>query len=408
MTEPVVQVRNVSKRYQRGAIGAKSLQDEWAAWWHHVWHPERKIINRQFWALEDVSFSIMPGEVLGVIGRNGAGKSTLLKILSQITEPTEGEIILRGRIGNLLEVGAGFDPQLDGYENIFLNGTMLGMTRNEIAKKLDHIVAFADIGDFLDTPVKRYSSGMYVRLAFAVAAHLEPDILIVDEVLAVGDTQFQHKCLGKMHDVADSGRTVIFVSHNMASIRNLCTSTIYLNDGHVKALGRPDEVIAGYMATLSNGSDTGCVAVNGVTVGLVLCNDKNGVACAHAFMGEDYRFVLRVDASVVVARATPVVEIRDAEGALVSSLGSAEEGLDPFTISGAVDVTFLLPALPLFPGTYFASLYLHQWGEPKPFLVAEQILKFEVVPAMMNNAACAYEGNQGMVRLARGVALQHR
>jgi lipopolysaccharide transport system ATP-binding protein len=192
----------------------------------------------EFWALKDVSFEVKKGEVLGIIGRNGAGKSTLLKILSQITEPTEGRIVLRGRVGSLLEVGTGFHPELTGRENIFLNGAILGMTQREIRKKFDEIIAFAEVEKFLDTPVKRYSSGMYVRLAFAVAAHLEPEILVIDEVLAVGDIEFQKKCLGKMSEVARGGRTVLFVSHNHAAIRNLCSHGLVLKAG--RALPKED------------------------------------------------------------------------------------------------------------------------------------------------------------------------
>ena len=202
-----------------------------------------------FWALKDVSFEIKAGDVVGIIGRNGAGKSTLLKILSRITEPTEGRITLNGRVASLLEVGTGFHPELTGRENIYLNGTILGMMRREITKKFDEIVAFAEVEKFLDTPVKRYSSGMYVRLAFAVAAHLEPEILIVDEVLAVGDAQFQKKCLGKMQDVSrQEGRTVLFVSHNMSAITSLCNRVILLNKGTVQFNGSPQEGIDLYMA----------------------------------------------------------------------------------------------------------------------------------------------------------------
>jgi lipopolysaccharide transport system ATP-binding protein len=205
--------------------------------------------SREFWALRDVSFEIRRGEVVGIIGRNGAGKSTLLKILSRITEPTEGRAELRGRIGTLLEVGTGFHPELTGRENIYLNGTILGMKRAEIARTFDEIVAFAEVEQFIDTPVKHYSSGMYLRLAFAVAAHLDPEILIVDEVLAVGDAQFQKKCLGKMEDVARQGRTVLFVSHNMAAIRALCTDAILLRGGRVELAGPSDPVIAHYLAS---------------------------------------------------------------------------------------------------------------------------------------------------------------
>src|SRR5690349_15842511 len=184
--------------------------------------------TEEFWALKDVSFEVKRGEVLGIIGRNGAGKTTLLKILSRITEPSEGRVTIKGRVASLLEVGTGFHPELTGRENIYLNGAILGMTRAEIRKKFDEIVAFAEVEKFLDTPVKRYSSGMYVRLAFAVAAHLEPEILVVDEVLAVGDAEFQRKCIGKMSEVADHGRTVLFVSHNLAAVELLCPRSIYL------------------------------------------------------------------------------------------------------------------------------------------------------------------------------------
>ncbi len=208
---------------------------------HHV--PPKE----EFWALRDISFDVEPGEVVGIIGRNGAGKSTLLKILSRITIPTEGLVELHGRIGSLLEVGTGFHPEMTGRENIFLNGSILGMKRTEIDHKFDEIVKFADIDKFIDTPVKRYSSGMYVRLAFAVAAHLDPEILLVDEVLAVGDIPFQKKCLGKMREVSQGGRTVFFVSHNMEAIKQLCTRAVLLHEGNLVMDGFPDEVIGNYL-----------------------------------------------------------------------------------------------------------------------------------------------------------------
>ncbi len=211
--------------------------------------------KEEFWALKDVSFEVKRGEVVGIIGRNGAGKSTLLKILSRITEPTEGRVTLRGRVASLLEVGTGFHPELTGRENIFLNGAILGMSKAEIRKKFDEIVAFAEVERFLDTPVKRYSSGMYVRLAFAVAAHLEPEILVVDEVLAVGDAEFQKKCLGKMKDVATGGRTVLFVSHNMGAIKNLCRKALFLRQGRVVAYTDVDEAVQMYLARGSGETD---------------------------------------------------------------------------------------------------------------------------------------------------------
>lgn len=211
----------------------------------------RPLSSQDFWALRDVSFEVKRGEVLGIIGRNGAGKSTLLKILSRITEPTAGRVRIRGRVASLLEVGTGFHPELTGRENIFLNGAILGMTRREIRRKFDEIVAFAEVEKFIDTPVKHYSSGMYVRLAFAVAAHLEPEILLVDEVLAVGDAAFQKKCLGKMSDVAKEGRTVLFVSHNMTAITTLCVRTVLLAEGRIAVDGISTHVVSGYLSMVS-------------------------------------------------------------------------------------------------------------------------------------------------------------
>ncbi len=268
MTRPIIEVRNVAKRYQLGAIGMTSLRDEAERFWERLRHGRATTGNgnggaraNEFWALRDVSFDVQQGDVVGIIGRNGAGKSTLLKILSRITQPTKGEVTLRGRIASLLEVGTGFHPELSGRENIFLNGAILGMTKAEIRKNLDAIVSFAEMDEFIDTPVKRYSSGMYVRLAFAVAAHLEPEILIVDEVLAVGDAAFQTKCLGKMESVAQAGRTVLFVSHNMGAIRKLCGQGIWLHQGRVRNAGRAHEIIPAYEEALTGVfSESSCVA----------------------------------------------------------------------------------------------------------------------------------------------------
>jgi lipopolysaccharide transport system ATP-binding protein len=257
MSKPIIEVRNLSKRYRLGAIGATSLREEASRYWDRlrgIPHPD----VREFWALRDVSFDVHRGEVVGVIGRNGAGKSTLLKILSRITEPTGGQAILRGRVASLLEVGTGFHPELTGRENVFLNGAILGMTRVEVRRKFDEIVAFAEVDQFIDTPVKRYSSGMYVRLAFAVAAHLEPEILIVDEVLAVGDAAFQKKCLGKMQSVAtDEGRTIFFVSHNMAAVQHLCTKGILLRQGRVVQSGPVESTVAAFLTEVPHQEQAG-------------------------------------------------------------------------------------------------------------------------------------------------------
>ena len=253
MSQPIITVSGVSKHYRLGEIGMTSLRDDlqrFAAWTKSI--GTRRSTNDQsdkkdFWALKDVSFEVNPGEVIGIIGRNGAGKSTLLKILSRITEPTTGEIRLRGRVGSLLEVGTGFHPELSGRDNIFLNGAILGMTKSEIASKFHEIVAFAELEKFIDTPVKRYSSGMYVRLAFAIAAHLEPEILIVDEVLAVGDAQFQKKCIGRMQEISQGhGRTVLFVSHQMTTIRRLCQRCVVLDAGRVAGVYNAHDAVEVY------------------------------------------------------------------------------------------------------------------------------------------------------------------
>lgn len=244
MEEPIIKIEGLGKRYKLGASEPYlSLRDQLAG----TFTKKKRQSKEEFWALKDINLEINRGDTIGIIGRNGAGKSTLLKILSQITPPTEGKITIDGRIASLLEVGTGFHPELTGRENIYLNGAILGMTRNEIKRKFDEIVAFSEIEKFLDTPVKRYSSGMYVRLAFAVAAHLEPEILIVDEVLAVGDAQFQKKCLGKMKSVSGEGRTVIFVSHNMAAISDLCNRCILLEKGKIVEQGNTPKVINLYM-----------------------------------------------------------------------------------------------------------------------------------------------------------------
>lgn len=248
--EPIIEIKHLSKQYSIGMDKTyKTLSESFVS---AVRHPLKALkdcsrSNNTFWALKDVNFEVEKGEVIGIIGKNGAGKSTLLKILSRITYPTEGEVRVHGRIGSLLEVGTGFHPELSGRENIYFNGAILGMKKKEIDEKFDEIVKFSGVEKFLDTPVKRYSSGMQVRLAFSVAANLDPEILVVDEVLAVGDASFQKKCLGKMEDVSKGGRTILFVSHNMKAIRNLCTKVIWLRDGQVVDSGETNEIIDRYL-----------------------------------------------------------------------------------------------------------------------------------------------------------------
>ena len=262
MSDVVIKVEGVGKQYHLGQVGTGTISHDLNRWWYRVRGKEDPYLKigetndrstkgstDLVWALKDINFEVKRGEVIGIIGKNGAGKSTLLKILSRVTTPTVGEIKVKGRIASLLEVGTGFHPELTGRENIFLNGAILGMTKQEIRSKFDEIVDFSGVERYIDTPVKRYSSGMYVRLAFAVAAHLEPEILIVDEVLAVGDAEFQKKCLGKMKDVSGQGRTVLFVSHNMPSIRALCSTSIVMKNGSIIAIGETNAMIGAYLAS---------------------------------------------------------------------------------------------------------------------------------------------------------------
>lgn len=259
--EVVIKAENISKQYRLGQVGTGTLSHDLKRWWAMARGKEdpylkigmendrtKKATSEYAWALHEVNFEIQQGDTLGIIGKNGAGKSTLLKLLSRVTSPSTGQIKVKGRIASLLEVGTGFHPELTGRENIYMNGAILGMTKREITSKFDEIVDFAGVELYIDTPVKRYSSGMYVRLAFGVAAHLEPEILIVDEVLAVGDAEFQKKCLGKMGDVASHGRTIIFVSHNMQAVQSLCKSTMYMKAGKVVELGATDKVINNYLS----------------------------------------------------------------------------------------------------------------------------------------------------------------
>ena len=256
----VIKVENLSKQYRLGLVGASTFKEDTFRWWSKLIGKEDPYLNlgvendrtihdeaKFVWSLKNINFDINQGDVVGIIGRNGAGKSTLLKVLSKVTSPTTGSVKVKGRIASLLEVGTGFHPELTGKENIYLNGAILGMRKHEITRKLDEIIAFAGVEKYIDTPVKRYSSGMYVRLAFAVAAHLESEILIIDEVLAVGDAEFQKKCLGKIGDISKSnGRTILFVSHNITAVRTICDRGIYLENGNLKNIGDINEIIDAY------------------------------------------------------------------------------------------------------------------------------------------------------------------
>jgi lipopolysaccharide transport system ATP-binding protein len=318
---------------------------------------------QKFWALRDVDFEVRPGEVVGIIGRNGAGKSTLLKILSRITEPTAGRIELYGRMASLLEVGTGFHPELTGRENVFLNGAILGMRREEIRRKFDEIIAFSEIERFVDTPVKHYSSGMYVRLAFAVAAHLEPEILIVDEVLAVGDAAFQKKCLGKMGDVARRGRTVLFVSHNMGAVSSLCTRTIYLAGGQVRSIGPTESVVVDYMSEVFGQKLKDLDQLRFPNMGKVARFDEIGMASddeANLLFGQPVRFSLGVSSGVNVEDLSIGCSIFTAAGNCVGALFTREK----FSVKAGRTVALNLTVsnANLAPGLYYAGFSIGRGG----------------------------------------------
>jgi homopolymeric O-antigen transport system ATP-binding protein len=316
-----------------------------------------------FWALDDVSFEVQAGEVVGIIGRNGAGKSTLLKILSRITKPTRGHAEIKGRVGSLLEVGTGFHPELTGRENIFLNGAILGMRKAEIERKFDEIVEFAEIQNFIDTPVKRYSSGMYVRLAFAVAAHMETEVLLIDEVLAVGDIAFQKKCLGRMDQVARDGRTVIFVSHDMNAIQVLCQKAIHLDHGKIVGMGRASEQVVNYLSAKSN--KTGICEDNPIRLANTLEIRQFEFSPNPVASGEPVDFVINLSA---------VEEIRLDELAVLiyTSLGSRAAIIDlrnpdrtyRLNGSGVQSIAGRIKSLPLVEGDYRIGLYVN-WGQKK-------------------------------------------
>jgi lipopolysaccharide transport system ATP-binding protein len=351
-----ISVKGISKAYTiaHGALKRPTFRD---VVMQRMRHPFRRPRCETFWALNDVSFDVKQGEVVGIIGRNGAGKSTLLKILSRITEPTAGRIELYGRVGSLLEVGTGFHPELTGRENVFLNGAILGMTRAEIRKQFDAIVDFAEVEKFIDTPVKRYSSGMYVRLAFAVAAHLNPEILIVDEVLAVGDAEFQKKCLGKMGDVAKGGRTVLFVSHNMAAVERLCGNVLELSGGNVVTMGPTENVVKHYMQSSSIGMTEDCVveARRYTLSGIRISGERNGLLTPLA--PASVTLLLRAKADAFNIGVHIIVE---------DETGYPVLGLDSMDLRNTVScrqgqnvvVTFRLASLPFAPGSYRLHIWL--------------------------------------------------
>jgi lipopolysaccharide transport system ATP-binding protein len=378
MIDPIISVEHLSKRYiigrQRDRRDALRHRLEGALRAPFAWLRSRVAEKRQrnddFWALKNVSFDIKQGEVVGIIGRNGAGKSTLLKVLSRITEPTEGRIRLRGRVASLLEVGTGFHQELTGRENVFLNGAILGMSRAEIYRKFDEIVAFSEVERFLDTPVKRYSSGMYVRLAFAVAAHLEPEVLIVDEVLAVGDIEFQKKCLGKMGDVAHQGRTVLFVSHNLMAIKALCPKCIYLRNGSLVALADTNQIIDTYLSdthrlqtdtSLRERPDRGGNGTARIVGFYVVDNNRQKQPVLQS--GSDYTFVMQYETPAsrhAIRDVVGSIGINDGNGHTILLYRSsfANQNFDLFPHRSLIECR--VKDLNLAAGTYHINLFLSQ------------------------------------------------
>jgi lipopolysaccharide transport system ATP-binding protein len=401
MSDIVIKVENVGKQYQLGKVGSGTIANDLNRWWNIARGKEdpylkigdvndrtqKSSTNDLVWAIKDINFEVKQGEVLGIIGKNGAGKSTLLKILSRVTSPTIGGIKVKGRIASLLEVGTGFHPELSGRENIFLNGAILGMTKQEIKLKFDEIVVFSGVDRYIDTPVKRYSSGMYVRLAFAVAAHLEPEILIVDEVLAVGDAEFQKKCLGKMKDVAGQGRTVLFVSHNLASLKQFCTSGILLSNGQLVYSGGINDTISAYLRTSKNDSISSTFTKENIQnndmelLEAIVMNEKNENFSEFS-ISEDIYIKLKIKCNKVVPNVYAYIAVKNDEADVFIESDSFDylpNVLEQMVIGNNNYVLKINKnVLPIGKYTFyinFASPFANQFNVDSP----GDILKFQVV-----------------------------
>jgi lipopolysaccharide transport system ATP-binding protein len=372
----VISCENLGKRYRLGERESyKTLRDLLSA---KVASPFRSVSTKKHgsvWALDDVSLDIKRGEVVGIIGHNGAGKSTLLKILSRITKPTRGSAEINGRVGSLLEVGTGFHPELTGRENIYLNGAILGMRKSEIERKFDEIVAFAEVEKFIDTPVKRYSSGMYVRLAFGVAAHLETEVLLVDEVLAVGDAQFQKKCFAKINEIGKDGRTILFVSHNMAAVRSICREAVVLDRGRVVAHGAIDETVDKYLAQVSSDVFDTVETTSFTVEGVEIFADKNPIIKTFDAVQVKVRFVAKTDVGdpgLYVSILTP--DSRRLTGLDFKDFSSTV----PMHAGERCELGFAVESLPLLPGAYQLEIHLKDMSRGLVEIVPHAY-RFEVV-----------------------------
>jgi lipopolysaccharide transport system ATP-binding protein len=372
MSDLAISVRNLGKRYrighrqQRHETFTAALSAAIASPFRRLRRIRRSIPAEEiFWALRGISFELNRGDVLGVIGRNGAGKSTLLKLLSRITEPTEGRMEIHGRLGSLLEVGTGFHPELTGRENIYLNGTILGMKRQEVRSKFDEIVAFSGIETFLDTPVKRYSSGMYVRLAFAVAAHLEPEILVVDEVLAVGDLEFQKKCLGKMSQVAGEGRTVLFVSHSMAAVKSLCTQAILLHEGTVFQRGDVESTVGAYLNLNSPLQEDGLISETANRIGTgdallrrVELRSHTGQVINQLMMGQRFTIAALFEVKKPIDDVFIEVGISTLDGLRVATVQNIDEARPSWSLKPALQAITVEVDTTLLPREYVIDVVI--------------------------------------------------
>lgn len=406
----MVQAQNVGKRYRLGTINRQQLTDDVKAWTAKLLgrpdptvpigaevDPQR--IGEDFWALREVSFEVRRGEVLGIIGRNGAGKSTLLKLLSRITLPTEGVIRMKGRVSSLLEVGTGFHPELTGRDNIYLNGSILGMSKAEVNAKLDEIIAFSGITHHIDTPVKRYSSGMRVRLGFAVAAHLEPEILIIDEVLSVGDADFRRKSMGKMKATALSGRTVLFVSHNMTAVRSLCSRVLWMENGRVRMQGPTEDVVAAYLGQYSStASEVQWDAANAPG------NDKARLSYmkVRPSEGEQFRWETAIDVEVGVENLSDkgihvTLQVVNADDLVIFTTNSHEGGIRGGLEPGTHQVQCRLPAHLFNAGELRLGVGVSQNGKMQ--FQAEDVVAFTVKEPVREGTA--WQGRRkGMFRLS--------
>ena len=390
MPKFAIRVCNLSKHFRIGVARSpkyRTLRDtlgELAAA-PFRWRPQRKrsedkarsAKSSQFWALRNVSFDVEPGQVVGIVGRNGAGKSTLLKILSRISDPTDGYAEICGRAGALLEVGTGFHPELTGRENVYLNGAILGMSKSEIEKNFDEIVSFAEVEQFIDTPIKHYSSGMYLRLAFAVAAQLNPEILLMDEVLAVGDVNFQRKCLGKMSAVAKQGRTVLFVSHNMAAVRELCTRAIWLDAGQVKADGDVEDIVKQYLNAMAEGEFQYLNREFDFSINGVLVKNTEGAAVRQLGPGEDLTVEVLFQANKPIRRPYVQVVIESVNGKCFTA-NMLLDGCQPDVLSGRGSIRCTFKAVPLLPQSYTVKLAIRAADGREHILRLQDVASFDI------------------------------